>query len=103
MATKAELEAELAVLKQKLADRPEPLEASDNAADSSDEAVSGERSREKSTAIEKILEDHGFQSSDLEDLLTQLSDELGGFPQNKPVLTALGAFALGFILGRMTK
>lgn len=91
MATKAELEAELERLRTELADR-----------DSVD-ASEGKTGDESETPVDRFLADRGLSVEDFEGLLEQLSEELGKLPQNKPVLTALGAFALGFLAGRMTK
>ena len=53
--------------------------------------------------LERILAPHGVSVSEIEALAEQFWEELDTLPQKKPLLTAIGAFALGFLLGRMTK
>ena len=100
MATKAELEAELAALRAELADRSKT--ASDAGAGDAEPASSSSGDRDPS-ALDRLLAEHGIEDIDTAKLLEQLSDELGGLPQNKPILTALAAFVLGFAFGRLSK
>ena len=93
MATKAELEAELELMKAQLSQRDEPLR--------NDKPE--RKGTEGNQSDSKVSDAIDFGSEEIEKMLSQLSDELGDFPQNKPLLTALGAFALGFAFGRMTK
>lgn len=88
MATKAELEAELAELRKQIAQRDAPDEGAENSAP---------------TMLSDYMSSHGFDAKDIAELWEQLSKELGHLPQNKPLLTALGVFALGVMLGRMSK
>ncbi|MEM8630652.1 MAG: hypothetical protein AAGF74_05400 [Pseudomonadota bacterium] len=91
MATKAELEAELAALKLEMnAPANDPAEADP-------EPKSGD------TRLEAFFADHGLSKDDLEALWSQFSKELGDLPHEKPITLALGAFGLGFLLGRMSK
>ncbi len=103
MATKAELQAELTELRRQLRDRPEaaPETAAPDTAESSPEPEAPHRSMQ--TAFEQLLKDHGLSSDDMRGLMDQLNEELGHLPQDKPLLTALGAFGLGFVLGRLSK
>ncbi|WP_068113340.1 hypothetical protein [Tropicimonas marinistellae] len=96
MATKAELEAELEKLRAEMAARPEPALGA---------KASSEQTRTEAaeTALDRFLSDHDLKIDDFENLLKRLSEEVGGLPQHKPILTALGAFALGFFAGRMSK
>ncbi|WP_372573922.1 hypothetical protein [Ruegeria jejuensis] len=92
MATKAELEAELAALRAQLADKPaEP-----------DPEPAPEAEDDRST-FDRMLAGHGIDSSELDALWAQFSKELGDFPTQKPLLTTIAAFGLGFALGRITK
>ena len=93
MATKAEIEAELADLKAKMAEA-EPAATRPGGTPEPDEPA---------TAWADLLKSQGIDPGDLETLWQQLSEELGDLPQNKPLLTAIGAFGLGFALGRMSK
>lgn len=79
MATKAELEAELAELRQQLAARPEPE------ADPDSEAGTGLFDGEK---------------IDWEHEATELIGQFDELARKKPLLLALGAFSIGFMLGR---
>ncbi|MFA3915581.1 hypothetical protein [Ruegeria hyattellae] len=90
MATKAELEAELAALRAQLADKPATAEPGPE--------VDDDRS-----SFDRMLADHGIDSSELDALWAQFSKELGDFPVQKPLLTTIAAFGLGFALGRVTK
>jgi hypothetical protein len=90
MATKAELEAELADLRKKME------ETASRAAD----AASGV---EPPAAFADMLSRHGIESADISDLWAKLSDELGPLTQNKTLMAAIGVFGLGFVLGRLSK
>lgn len=149
MATRAEMEAELEVLRAKMAEvdaaateaeatettevtgagapEVEAPEADATTADATtaeattategpDEMASSEEGRagrrqpprppafdEAKTEIERVLASHGVSVDEIEALAGQLWEELDTLPQNKPLITAIGAFALGFLLGRMTK
>ncbi len=96
MATKAELEAELADLRKKLADTKADAKADDAPEPDEDPPAS-------TGGLAGILAEHDVKTEDLEDLWNQLVKELDGLPQRKPLLTAAAAFALGFILGRASK
>lgn len=101
MATKAELEAELAELRQQMDEVPDAREAD---ADKGQEAQTDPESNGSGhPALDRILRDHGISPEEIRGLMDQFNEELGHLPQNKPLLTALGAFALGFVLGRMSK
>ena len=94
MATKAQLEAELATLKAQLAtERPQP-----EPEPKPEPTVSDEQN-----AFAALLKDHGVDTKDIEALWAQFSTELSYLPEQKPLLTAVAAFGLGFALGRMSK
>ncbi|WP_164659043.1 hypothetical protein [Tropicibacter sp. Alg240-R139] len=92
MATKAQLEAELATLKSQLAaSKPEPVpepEPDDT---------------EEHSTFSALLKEHGVDTRDIDALWAQFSTELSDLPEKKPLLTAVAAFGLGFALGRMSK
>ncbi len=89
MATKAELEAELVLLRAELAkrdaavapDRPEDVGATDASSPLSQTDETSEVALD--TDIKEIL-------ADLEDI-----------PQKQPLMFALGAFAVGYLIGRI--
>ena len=100
MATKAELEAELAALRGILAEQSQAIEDPPDAPPAEDKEEDDTPVR---SALEEVLAEHGVETDQLGDLWTQLSEELEGLTKNKPLVTALAAFALGFVLGRATK
>ncbi|MBK0326627.1 hypothetical protein I5535_04900 [Rhodobacteraceae bacterium F11138] len=89
MATKAELEAELADLRKQLAERA--AEASQNV------------QSEAPAALSDMLAAHGLSPEDITRAWDQLSREIGSLPQNRPLMTAVAAFGIGFVLGRMSR
>ncbi len=112
MVTKAELEAELAELKRELAER----EATEAAAEADapqdrtepagpDEKTAPDPVEQMREALAEALKSHGVDPADLDldGLWKQLSDEIADLARQRPALTAVTAFALGFILGRVSK
>lgn len=96
MATKAELEAELAALKDKLAETV--AEQKPAAPETSQPPLSFDADTLKSKLIEA-----GLDTDDIEAVWDQLSAEVGTLQQKNPMLTLVGVFALGFMLGRLSK
>lgn len=121
MATRAEMQAELETLRAKLAERdargepapaPTPPEKTDEKANdgdappaTSDRADPDARESEADvrSELDRLLHPLGVSSEELDALADQFWKELDSLPQNKPLLTAIGAFGLGFVLGRMTR
>ena len=105
MATKAELEAELAALKAEV----ETLAKDRSSAPRSEsergveDAHEGETPPDHAAALHKLLHECGIDHDEIEGLWEQFLAELEDLQQNKPVFLALGAFALGFVLGRSSK
>ncbi|SPJ28868.1 hypothetical protein [Falsiruegeria mediterranea] len=98
MATKAQLEAELAELKSQLAAsdaKPAPKPAP--------EPESEPEHGDEQSAFAALLKEHGVDTQDIDALWAQFSSELSDLPEKKPLLTAVAAFGLGFALGRMSK
>ncbi len=99
MATKAELEVELAALKaqnEALRSRAEqepapPVET----APQSDLHVA--------TQLKDFLSEHGIDTTDAEAIGNQLVDELSALHKDHPLVTLLGVFALGCVVGRAFK
>ncbi len=96
MVTKAELEAELADLREKLKEREDHEELSVTAPQSN-------RSAEDKSDLSKELLDFGSNGESVEEIFRQLCHELDDLHKQKPVLTVAAAFALGFLLGRSSK
>ncbi len=83
MATKAELEAELADLRKQLAERPTPAP---QAPDEPETQAAGDEAKAAEIDWDK----------EVGDIMAQLED----IPQKQPLLLALGAFAVGYLIGR---
>lgn len=118
MATREELQAELETLRAKMAEteRREDTVASkrengagENGADTMSEppaeTATGQEPdhAEIRSELDRLLRPLGVSEEELETLAQQFWKELDTLPQNKPLLTAIAAFGLGFVLGRMTK
>ncbi len=79
MVTKAELEAEVAELRRQLAQQTKPEKA--------------EPQEDHSDSLIDTIENWSDQ---MDEVLT----ELGELPHKKPIVFALGVFALGYLIGR---
>ncbi len=98
MATKAELEKELAALKQELAKSRDTSEAKGTSATKKDDT-----SDDNANGLKKLLADHGVDADNIESLSETLLDELKSLQKEKPLTLALAAFALGLVVGRASK
>jgi hypothetical protein len=104
MTTKAVADAELAALKAAMSDSAAAATGPEAAPrDGAANAANGSSEGQDAQSLQALLAEHGLTGDDMRTLLDQLSHELGDLPRNKPVLTALGAFALGFAAGRLSK
>ena len=92
MATKAELEAELASLKKELAALKE--KAGDVAEEVADDAADGTYS----TITDFVA---SIRDTDIDGLAKQLTNEIETAMHEKPLLTALGILVVGYALGRL--
>ncbi|MBL4556747.1 MAG: hypothetical protein JKP98_04835 [Rhodobacteraceae bacterium] len=100
MTTKAVADAELAALKAAMSDSAAAATGPEAAPrDGAANAANGSSEGQDAQSLQALLAEHGLTGDDMRTLLDQLSHELGDLPRNKPVLTALGAFALGFAPG----
>lgn len=95
MATKAQLEAELADLKMQLAQRGAATDRSSEAEIVKPVPSAGQQAGDGLVAPDTEPEDLDWEAQ-LQDLLRDLED----LPQKKPLLLALGALALGYLIGR---
>lgn len=84
MATKAELQAELTLLRRKLAEIPKPIAGAP---------------AEESDKTDPPLEE-SIGNVDLEQEIGTLINELENFPHKQTLLFALGMFTVGFLVGR---
>jgi hypothetical protein len=109
MATKAVLEAELIQLRAQLADQKRSAASTDTEVNSRSEVIAETPESteaphdEAQEVLNRLVAENSLGSGDIQAVMEKLSDELGDFPHKKPLLTALAAFALGVVVGRMTK
>ena len=111
MATKAELLAELEMLRAKMAENEasdetdaEPPDDTEPETEQDDADTADATTRDQAASqLERVLAPYGVSAAEIETLAEQLWSELESLPQKKPLVMTISAFALGFILGRMTK
>ncbi len=99
MATKAELEAEVASLRQKNEDLRSAAAQSSEAEDP--QVVSSDADLSKQ--LSNSLKEHGIDTSDLEALGKQLASQVAEAQKEYPLATLVGAFVVGFVVGRALK
>ena len=87
MATKAQLEAELAELRQQLAERPA-------------ENPEPQQAEPEATIPPEFSPEPAEGELDLDKEIGELISQLDGLPAKHPLLLALGAFAVGYLIGR---
>lgn len=92
MATKAELEAELASLRKELA------ALKDKAGDAAPEAAEDAEGGAYSTITDFVT---SIRETDIDGLAKQLTNEIETAMHEKPLLTALGILVVGYALGRL--
>lgn len=95
MATKAELSAELARLRQ--------MHAEHTATQAPKSAQAAPQEPASNPDWAGLLAEHGLDMDDPARLLQRLSKELGALKPDKTLLSVAAAFGLGFALGRMSK
>ena len=116
MATRAEMQAELEALRAKMAEMDEQevtkadpsiqladVPAEDMSTDHPSDAAAPQSASDLTSHLTDLLSGFDVSAEDIEDLAQQLWKELDSFPQRKPIVTAVAAFALGVLVGRMTK
>lgn len=96
MATKAELEAELALLRQ----QNEAAKTQKEITAESDETPGPSDSSHLPTGLSNALREHGIDAADAEAIGKQLVDEMIKLHKEHPLVTLLGVFAVGCIVGR---
>jgi ElaB/YqjD/DUF883 family membrane-anchored ribosome-binding protein len=92
MATKAELEAELASLRRELA------ALKDTAGEAAEEVAEDTAESAHSTITDFVA---SIRDTDVEGLAKQLTNEIETAMHEKPLLTALGILVVGYALGRL--
>jgi len=115
--TRQDLETEVSKLKSELSP-PAPDSAPDTAPAAEDAVPAGAAQNPHAAAdengdgpedagvtfedVQRLLEEHGVEIGGLQDHWRQLSAELHDLPSKKPLVTALAAFAFGFLVGRLS-
>ena len=107
MASRSELATELSSLRAEV----EKLRAEDRRArterDPEPVPPEPEDTPEIATQIEaelaRILAPYGIELDDIEDLAAQFRAEMENLPRERPLTAMVGAFALGLLVGRLTK
>ncbi len=107
MATKAELEAELAKLRLELEEirklpKADSSAADDTAKENADQSPPSKDADSKNFAAKEETADimQSLQEGNFEGVVHQLMEELEGLPHRKPLLMALGALVVGYLVGR---
>jgi len=105
MATKTELQAELEQLRAQMAQQRESDDGESSPSAEGDKAGTNDAQpdAQPQDGWASLLKSQGLDATDTEALLEQLSEELGDLPRNKPLITSIAAFGVGFVLGRMSK
>lgn len=103
MATKAQLLAELDLLKQQMASRDDISESQSDARNKTAEQAADSEDSDPKSYLSKLLEEQGIDKDEIDALWSQLTGELGDLAREKPLLTTAAAFGVGFVLGRMSK
>lgn len=99
MATKAELEAEVAQLRQ----QNEALKTQKEISAESDETPEPSDNFHLPTGLSDALQEHGVDAADIQAMGNQLVDEMIKLHKEHPLVTLLGVFAVGCIVGRAFK
>ncbi|WP_170470019.1 hypothetical protein [Ruegeria arenilitoris] len=99
MATKAELEAEVAQLRQ----QNEALKTQKEISAESDKTPELSDNFHLPTELSDALKKHGVDAADVEAMGNQLVDEMITLHKEHPLVTLLGVFAVGCIVGRAFK
>jgi hypothetical protein len=119
MAKKEEMEVKVAELKKKLSDTPKTASSTTRTrATRKSAAAKPAKAKEQTTSstdtddsefglglkdVEHVLKEHGVNIDDIKGFWDQISSELKDLPAKKPLVTALGAFLIGFVAGRMSR
>jgi ElaB/YqjD/DUF883 family membrane-anchored ribosome-binding protein len=105
MATKAQLMAELELLRQQMADRDKNArsESPNTAIDALGDDQTDGQSNDPKAHLNELLQAQGISKDEIDVLWAQLTDELADLTREKPMLTVATALGLGFVLGRMSK
>ena len=107
MATKAELEVELAQLRLELKEIRNSTSVDGAAAETMATKNADQPPLSKDASANDPTPDedsadllHSLQNGNFEGVVHQLIEELEGLPHRKPLLMALGALTIGYMIGR---
>lgn len=113
MARKTEIDAEVAELKEQLSTVPEGAGGSKatprknkNSTSAKARKNTPENPGDDDVELENVISDlkeHGLEFDELKGVWDQITAELKDLPTKKPLVTALGAFLIGFTAGRMSR
>jgi hypothetical protein len=98
MATKAELESELADLKQEMRQRSKETQENEPP----EETAKSEPTASDKSDLRQLLVGHGVDAESVEALGENLLDEMKIFQKEKPMVALVAAFAIGLV-GRASK
>lgn len=90
MTSRSDFARELAALQKQLDSLPDPVPP-------------GGQDAPKPPSLDTLLDDYGLKFNSLEEVWDRLNAELDGVPQDKPLLTALAALGIGYLLGRVSR
>ncbi|MCA8880916.1 MAG: hypothetical protein KDA73_13400 [Rhodobacteraceae bacterium] len=103
MVTKRELEEEVSVLRDQLTEAAsDAVDAGKDAAETARRALAA-TVEDKKDQLRAYAEAKGLTPDDLKGLGQRLATEIQEMPQKKPLITLLGIFALGVVVGRMSR
>ncbi|MGI9356605.1 MAG: hypothetical protein ACR2PF_15775 [Rhizobiaceae bacterium] len=113
MADKSDIDSEVDELKKQLKKKSEPNARSESKDTSKKVSPESELKKDRIESettdsndemgeIERVLKEHGLEADELHRLWEQLGDEFKSFANSKPLVTAMGLFLVGFLVGRIT-
>ncbi len=99
MATKAELEVELAALRRELKQRDDE----DKSPSSDVVAAKPADQSPDANGIQQLLDEHGINAETVDAFKDNLLEELTELQKDKPLVILVAALALGIVIGRAFK
>lgn len=103
MTSRAELTEELRHLRAEMDRLDEKVAVEPASTPDPEPAPEPEPDPEVEAELAQILSAYGVDLEDIQELGAQFRTELENLPRDRPLVALLGAFALGVVVGRMTK
>jgi hypothetical protein len=107
MVRKKEMTAAVRDLKEQLSEGSDQPAQTKTETDNNDPQPSAEEIKDAShpqiEEVERLLKEHGVDADELKGLAESFLAELKDLSAKKPLLTATGAFLLGFLAGRASR